>query len=591
MQCSRRERGQLPAVGRERVRRGSWSRCTALRRRFTAVHDHTPGRRRLRDGRARRARLRRRSAAPGPPEPARGTGPPLTYGIRVVPRDRGDRLRAPVLVQLGLGHVPVVRGRIGGDGAPTAARGALRAAGVIVGTAVWAVVAIQGFTGDDIEAARQLRLLRSPSWGWAARRSTDRRGSCDVLEDLYAARTELADLAVGRERLRVFARPPRPPRAEPVGRVAQGRSRAAAAALRRGRGPGGDREPHRGRPRARCATCGPSPTTSTPCRSRPRSTRRGAARRRRDRHAHRRRQLPGLAHPVEEVFAWAVREGATNTLRHSDAAHWTVSVARRDTAVRLEIVNDGAPAPHRARERARRPRRAGAARSPGSATGRSRRRRAVPARSSRSRRRGVIRVLIAEDMHLIRGALVALLSLEADMEVVAELERGDEIVVDRAARCSPTSRCVDIDLPGLDGLTAAEQLLRAAARVPDAGADRHEPARQPAARAAGARARLHHQGRARRHPRRRHPPGRRRRAGHRPRPRRGRARDRRQPAHGPRVRRAARRRRRHLHRARSPRRLSLSPATVRNYLSNAITKVGARNRIDAIRISRDAGWI
>jgi two-component system, NarL family, response regulator DesR len=38
-------------------------------------------------------------------------------------------------------------------------------------------------------------------------------------------------------------------------------------------------------------------------------------------------------------------------------------------------------------------------------------------------------------------------------------------------------------------------------------------------------------------------------------------------------------------------RLSLSPATVRNYLSNAITKTGARNRIDAIRIARDAGWI
>jgi two-component system, NarL family, response regulator DesR len=36
--------------------------------------------------------------------------------------------------------------------------------------------------------------------------------------------------------------------------------------------------------------------------------------------------------------------------------------------------------------------------------------------------------------------------------------------------------------------------------------------------------------------------------------------------------------------------LALSPATVRNYLSNAITKVGARNRIDAIRIARDAGW-
>jgi two-component system response regulator DesR len=38
-------------------------------------------------------------------------------------------------------------------------------------------------------------------------------------------------------------------------------------------------------------------------------------------------------------------------------------------------------------------------------------------------------------------------------------------------------------------------------------------------------------------------------------------------------------------------RLSLSPATVRNYLSNAINKVGGRNRIDAIRIARDAGWL
>lgn len=38
-------------------------------------------------------------------------------------------------------------------------------------------------------------------------------------------------------------------------------------------------------------------------------------------------------------------------------------------------------------------------------------------------------------------------------------------------------------------------------------------------------------------------------------------------------------------------RLALSSATVRNYLSNAITKVGGRNRIDAIRIARDAGWL
>jgi two-component system response regulator DesR len=37
--------------------------------------------------------------------------------------------------------------------------------------------------------------------------------------------------------------------------------------------------------------------------------------------------------------------------------------------------------------------------------------------------------------------------------------------------------------------------------------------------------------------------------------------------------------------------LSLSGTTVRNYLSNAIAKIGARNRIDAIRIARDAGWL
>lgn len=38
-------------------------------------------------------------------------------------------------------------------------------------------------------------------------------------------------------------------------------------------------------------------------------------------------------------------------------------------------------------------------------------------------------------------------------------------------------------------------------------------------------------------------------------------------------------------------RLALVPATVRNYLSNAITKVGGRNRIDAIRIATNAGWL
>jgi len=37
--------------------------------------------------------------------------------------------------------------------------------------------------------------------------------------------------------------------------------------------------------------------------------------------------------------------------------------------------------------------------------------------------------------------------------------------------------------------------------------------------------------------------------------------------------------------------LHLSHTTVRNYISNAIAKVGARNRLDAIRIARNAGWL
>ncbi|WP_367045466.1 response regulator transcription factor [Streptomyces sp. Je 1-332] len=69
----------------------------------------------------------------------------------------------------------------------------------------------------------------------------------------------------------------------------------------------------------------------------------------------------------------------------------------------------------------------------------------------------MIRILLAEDMHMVRGALVALLNLEADLEVVFETERGDEIV-DMALKHRPDVAIIDIDLPGLDGLSAAVQL-------------------------------------------------------------------------------------------------------------------------------------
>jgi two-component system, NarL family, response regulator DesR len=66
-------------------------------------------------------------------------------------------------------------------------------------------------------------------------------------------------------------------------------------------------------------------------------------------------------------------------------------------------------------------------------------------------------VLVAEDEHLIRGALVALLAMEPDIEVVAEVARGDEILP-AALRVRPDVAVIDIDLPGLDGLSAAALL-------------------------------------------------------------------------------------------------------------------------------------
>jgi two-component system response regulator DesR len=201
----------------------------------------------------------------------------------------------------------------------------------------------------------------------------------------------------------------------------------------------------------------------------------------------------------------------------------------------------------------------------------------------------MIRVLIAEDMHMIRGALVALLSLEEDMEVVAELERGDEIVA-TALRTRPDVAVLDIGLPGLDGLAAAELLhevlpgcrtlvltglsqpgtllralkvhvrgfvvkdapaetLASGIRLVASGERVIDPKLVAAALETGAT------------------------------PLTARETDvLREAESGNPIEQIATR-------------VSLSPATVRNYLSNAISKVGARNRIDAIRIARDAGWL
>lgn len=199
------------------------------------------------------------------------------------------------------------------------------------------------------------------------------------------------------------------------------------------------------------------------------------------------------------------------------------------------------------------------------------------------------RVLLAEDQHLIRGALLALIRLNTDMHVIAELSNGDEILpVCRRER--PDVAVLDIDLPGTDGLTAAAELR---SELPETkvliltglGNPGHL-ARALEAEVAG-------------FLRKDAPP----------------------EELADAIRRVAKNQRfldpelvaTALHVGPNPltpreadvlraaadggstedigASLYLSPTTVRNYLSNAISKLNARNRIDAIRIARDAGWI
>jgi two-component system response regulator DesR len=199
------------------------------------------------------------------------------------------------------------------------------------------------------------------------------------------------------------------------------------------------------------------------------------------------------------------------------------------------------------------------------------------------------RILLAEDQSLIRGALAALLALEPDMEVVAQVGRGDE-VVGRALEVRPDVALLDIEMPGLDGLSAAAQLRSAVPscrvvmlttfgrpgylrRAMEAGARGFLLKDAPAADLAEAVRRVARGERAV------------------------------DPAlalsalsegTGPLS------EREQLVLALVPvcgtvsdiaERLGLSEGTVRNHLSAAIQKVGARNRAEAARIAADKGWL
>jgi len=201
----------------------------------------------------------------------------------------------------------------------------------------------------------------------------------------------------------------------------------------------------------------------------------------------------------------------------------------------------------------------------------------------------VIRLLLADDQALVRGALAALLDLEPDLTVVAEVGRGDEVVA-IAREAAPDVALLDVEMPGLDGIAATAALRSAVPacrvlvvttfgrpgylrRAMEAGASGFVVKDTPAAQLADAVRRVH--------------------AGLRvvdptlaaetlvagTSPLTGRESD---------VLRSARDGGTVADIARG---LHLSEGTVRNHLSAAIGKTGARTRAEAVRIAVENGWL
>jgi two-component system response regulator DesR len=201
----------------------------------------------------------------------------------------------------------------------------------------------------------------------------------------------------------------------------------------------------------------------------------------------------------------------------------------------------------------------------------------------------LIRILLAEDVGMVRGALVALLNLEPDFDVVAEVAAGDA-VVGAALAARPDVAVIDIHLPKLDGISAAAELrevlpecrtviitslgqpgtLRRALTqkvtgfvLKDAPAGRlAEAVRQVAA---GERVFDNELALA--------------------------ALDTGDSPLTDRETEVLRRASRGAEATEIADGLHLSTGTVRNYLTSAVTKLGARNRLDAVRIAEEAGWL
>jgi two-component system response regulator DesR len=200
-----------------------------------------------------------------------------------------------------------------------------------------------------------------------------------------------------------------------------------------------------------------------------------------------------------------------------------------------------------------------------------------------------IRVLLAEDQAMLRGALAALLNLESDITVIAQATNGRE-ALKLSQQHKPDVVITDIEMPERSGLELADDLKSTASsprviilttfarpgylrRALDAGARGYLLKDRPASELAEAVRRVHAGMRAI------------------------------DPALAAEAWDAeqdplSERERQILRRAGDGRssgeiaaELHLSEGTVRNYLSDAMAKLGAANRVDAARIARDRGWL
>jgi two-component system response regulator DesR len=200
----------------------------------------------------------------------------------------------------------------------------------------------------------------------------------------------------------------------------------------------------------------------------------------------------------------------------------------------------------------------------------------------------MIRVVIAEDQAMVLGALSALLEIESDIEVVARARSGDE-ALDLVRTHRPDVLLTDIEMPGKTGLEVAGVIRQEALptrvvilttfaragylrRALEAGASGYLLKDSPAEQPANAIRRVHAGGRA-------VDPELAAEAWGEPDP-------------------LTDRERQVLRRAGEGQAtgeiaeaLHLSEGTVRNYLSEAISKLGAQNRVEAARIAREKGWL